>query len=101
MSNKECMINPLGDRVVVKALEPITMTASGIIIPDTATKEKPQMGTVVAVGPGAMVEGKRTPVSVSVGDVVLYAKYAPDEIEHNGEEYLIIREDSLLAIVTT
>ncbi|MBL0913252.1 MAG: co-chaperone GroES [Bacteroidia bacterium] len=87
-------IKPLHDRVVVKPAEAETKTASGIIIPDTA-KEKPQRGEVVAVGDGK----KDEPVTVKVGDVVLYGKYAGTEIQIEGTEYLIMRESDIYAIV--
>lgn len=87
-------IKPLADRVLVEPMEAETTTASGIIIPDTA-KEKPQKGTVVAVGPGT----KDQPVTVKVGDQVLYGKYSGTELQHEGEDYLIMRESDLLAIV--
>lgn len=93
-------IKPLADRVVVKRLEEEeAKTPAGIIIPDTA-KEKPQKGVVVAVGPGRLDEnGKRIPMEVKVGDKVLFAKYAGSEVKVNGEEYLIMREDDILAIL--
>jgi chaperonin GroES len=87
-------ITPLHDRVVVKAAEAETKTASGIIIPDTA-KEKPQKGTVVAVGSGK----KDEPITVKNGDTVLYGKYAGTEINLDGVEYLIMRESDIIAIV--
>lgn len=87
-------IQPLADRVLVAPAAAETTTSSGIIIPDTA-KEKPQKGTVVAVGPGT----KDQPVTVKVGDQVLYGKYSGTELQHEGEDYLIIRESDLLAIV--
>lgn len=87
-------IKPLQDRVIIKAAEAETKTAGGIIIPDTA-KEKPSRGTVVAAGPGK----KDEPMSVSVGDVVLYSKYAGTEINIDGEDLLIMRESDLIAIV--
>lgn len=87
-------IKPLHDRVVVKPAEAETKTASGIIIPDTA-KEKPQRGEVVAVGAGK----KDEPVTVKVGDMVLYGKYAGTEIQIEGAEYLIMRESDIFAIV--
>jgi chaperonin GroES len=87
-------ITPLHDRVVVKAAEAETKTASGIIIPDTA-KEKPQRGTVVAVGTGK----KEEPMTVKNGDTVLYGKYAGTEINIEGVEYLIMRESDIIAIV--
>ncbi|HEY8366961.1 MAG TPA: co-chaperone GroES [Bacteroidia bacterium] len=87
-------IKPLHDRVVVKPAEAETKTASGIIIPDTA-KEKPQRGEVVAVGEGK----KDEPMTVKVGDVVLYGKYAGTEVNIEGTEYLIMRESDIYAIV--
>ena len=87
-------IQPLADRVLVAPAAAETKTSSGIIIPDTA-KEKPQKGTVVAVGPGT----KDQPVTVKVGDQVLYGKYSGTELQHEGEDYLIMRESDLLAIV--
>lgn len=87
-------IKPLADRVLVEPMEAETTTASGIIIPDTA-KEKPQKGTVVAVGPGTKDES----MTVSVGDQVLYGKYAGTELKLDGNDYLIMRESDILAIV--
>ncbi|NNF02708.1 MAG: co-chaperone GroES [Bacteroidia bacterium] len=87
-------IKPLADRVVVAAADAETKTASGIIIPDTA-KEKPQQGKVVAVGSGK----KDEPVTVKVGDSVLYGKYAGTEINIDGKEYLIMRESDIFAVV--
>ena len=92
-------IKPLEDRVVVQANEAETTTASGLVIPDTA-KEKPQEGTVVAVGPGRLNEkGDRVMPEVKTGDVVLYAKYAGTEVKIGGEELLIVKEADVLAIV--
>ncbi|MAJ37298.1 MAG: co-chaperone GroES [Flavobacteriaceae bacterium] len=87
-------IKPLADRVLVEPMEAETTTASGIIIPDTA-KEKPQKGIVVAVGPGTKDES----MTVSVGDQVLYGKYAGTELKLDGNDYLIMRESDILAIV--
>ena len=87
-------IKPLADRVLVEPLEAETKTASGIIIPDTA-KEKPQKGNIVAVGPGT----KDNPVTVKVGDSVLYGKYSGTELKLDGKNYLIMRESDILAIV--
>jgi chaperonin GroES len=92
-------IKPLNDRILVKPIEEEEEKVGGIIIPDTA-KEKPQEGEVIAVGPGKMLEdGKRQAVSVSVGDKILYGKYASTEIKYGGEEYLIMREDDILAVI--
>ncbi|MDA0794221.1 MAG: co-chaperone GroES [Bacteroidetes bacterium] len=87
-------IKPLADRVLVEPAAAETKTSSGIFIPDTA-KEKPQKGTVVAVGSGT----KDNPITVSVGDQVLYGKYAGTELQHEGKEYLIMRESDLFAII--
>ena len=87
-------IRPLADRVLIEPLEAETTTASGIIIPDNA-KEKPQKGTVVAAGAGT----KDEPVTVKVGDSVLYGKYAGTELKLEGKDYLIMRESDILAIV--
>ncbi|MGH3829868.1 MAG: co-chaperone GroES [Pseudonocardiaceae bacterium] len=92
-------IKPLEDKIVVQASEAETMTASGIVIPDTA-KEKPQEGKVLAVGPGRVNDsGNRIPVDVNVGDVVLYTKYGGTEVKHNGEEYIILTARDVLAVV--
>ena len=87
-------IKPLADRVLVEPLEAETKTASGIIIPDTA-KEKPQRGKIIAVGPGT----KENPVTLKAGDIVLYGKYAGTELQHEGMDYLIMKESDILAIV--
>ena len=87
-------IKPLADRVLVEPAAAETKTSSGIIIPDTA-KEKPQKGKIVAVGPGT----KENPVTVKVGDVVLYGKYSGTELNHEGKDYLIMKENDILAII--
>ena len=87
-------IKPLADRVIIKVSEAETKTASGIIIPENA-QEKPQKGTVVAVGKGT----KENPITVKVGDQVLYGKYAGTELQHEGSDYLIMKESDILAIV--
>ena len=90
---------PLNDRVLVKRLESEEKTAGGLFIPDTA-KEKPSRGEVVAVGPGTCDDGgKRVPMSVKAGDIVLFNKYAGTEIKLDGEEHLVMREDDILAII--
>ena len=93
-------LKPLGDRLIVRALDEEETTASGIVLPDTA-KEKPQKGTVVAVGDGKINEdtGKRTPLDVAEGEVVLYSKYGGTEIKVDGEELLVLRESDVLAKV--
>ena len=93
------MIKPLGERIVVKVKEKDMTTASGIVLPDTA-KEKPQEGEVVAVGTGKMLEcGKVAPMEVKKGDRVLFAKYSGNEVEVDDEEYLIIRQSDILAVL--
>ena len=93
-------IRPLHDRIIVKRLEEERKTASGIVIPDTAEKEKPVKGKVLAVGPGKYNDaGTRIPVSVKVGDTVLFKKYGPDEVEIGGKKYLIGEESDILAII--
>ena len=94
----QTQIRPLADRVVVKPLEETEQMRGGLYIPDTA-KEKPQQGEVVAVGPGRMEEGKRVPLEVKVGDRVLYGKYSGTEVNIDGEQYLILRESDVLAII--
>jgi chaperonin GroES len=92
-------IKPLEDRIVVQALEAETTTASGIVIPDTA-KEKPQEGTVLAVGPGRVDDkGNRIPIDVSEGDVVLYSKYGGTEVKYGGQEYLVLSARDVLAVI--
>ncbi len=91
-------LKPLGDRVIVKPQPREEMTRSGIVLPDTA-KEKPQEGTVIAVGPGRLLDnGTRVPMEVKEGDTVVYAKYAGAELKHDDVEYVIMRESDLLAI---
>jgi chaperonin GroES len=95
----ELKLRPLGDLVWVEPIEQEEMTASGIILPETA-KEKPQEGKVLAAGPGVRDDkGERQPLDVKVGDRVLFAKYAGTEIKHEGTKYLIMRESDILAIV--
>jgi len=90
-------IEPLGDRVVVKAIEREEVTKGGIVLPDTV-KEKPQEGKIIAVGPGKMTDdGKRIAMDVKVGDIVIYAKYAGMEFKLDDEELMILRESDILA----
>ncbi|MDR1768918.1 MAG: co-chaperone GroES [Propionibacteriaceae bacterium] len=92
-------IKPLEDRVLVQPLEAEQTTASGIVIPDTA-KEKPQEGKVIAVGPGRVDDsGKRIPVDVKEGDVVIFSKYGGTEVKYVGEEYLLLNARDILAVV--
>src|SRR5215212_7189992 len=91
-------VNPLADRVVVKALEESETMRGGLYIPDTA-KEKPQQGEIVAVGPGKYEDGKLVPMSVKVGNKVLYGKYSGTEVTIDGEQLLILRESDVLAVI--
>ena len=91
-------IKPLADRVIIKALPMEEKTKSGIYMPDTA-KEKPQEGEVIAVGPGKMEKGERVSLDVKVNDRVIYSKYAGTEVKYDGEEYLILKEADILAII--
>jgi len=93
-------LKPLGDRVVIEPIEEEEVTASGIVLPETA-KEKPQKGVIVAVGPGKMLDsGERAPMEVGVDDEVIYAKYAGTEYKQGDKTYLIAGEKDILAIVT-
>ena len=91
-------LTPLGDRVVLKQLEAETKTKSGIVL-TTATQEKPQEAEVVAVGPGGMVDGKEVTMQVKVGDKVIYSKYAGNEVKLEDEEYIIVKQNDILAVV--
>ena len=92
-------LKPMGDRVVVQPLARETVTRSGIVLPDTA-KEKPQEGEVLAVGPGKVLDnGKRATLEVTVGQRVLFAKYAGTEVKIEGQEYLILRENDIMGII--
>ena len=93
-------LKPLGERVVVKVMEVEEKTSGGILLPQTATKEKPQEAEVLAVGPGKLLDdGKRAPMDVREGDRVVFAKYAGTEVKSHGEEFLVIAEKDILAIV--
>jgi chaperonin GroES len=93
-------IKPLGGRILVQPLEEEEVTESGLIIPDTASKEKPQQGKVIALGTGKVTdEGKNIDFRVKVGDKILFKKYSPDEVELGGEEYLVMDEDDILAVI--
>ena len=89
---------PLGDRVVLKQLEAEETTKSGIVLPGQA-QEKPQQAEVIAVGPGGVVEGKEVKMEVAVGNIVIYSKYAGTEVKLDGEEYIIVKQSDILAIV--
>ncbi|MDM5329307.1 co-chaperone GroES [Neobacillus sp. CF12] len=93
------MLRPLGDRIVIELVESEEKTASGIVLPDSA-KEKPQEGRVVAVGTGRVLEsGERVALEVSVGDRIIFSKYSGTEVKFEGTEYLILRENDILAVV--
>lgn len=92
------MIRPLGDRVVIELVKQEEKTASGIVLPDSA-QEKPQEARVIAVGSGIIDDGDRIPLEVKVGDQIIYSKYSGTEVKYEGTEYLIIREDDILAVI--
>ncbi|MGI6082998.1 MAG: co-chaperone GroES [Limnochordia bacterium] len=93
-------VKPLADRVLVEPIEAEETTSSGIVLPDTA-KEKPQQGRVVAVGSGRLANnGERVPMSVQVGDVILFSRYAGSEVKIEGKEYMIMNESELLAVIS-
>lgn len=96
---KKVKLQPLGDRVVVKPREETDMrTPSGLVIPDTA-KEKPQLGEVIAVGPGDYQDGERVPLDIEVGDTVVYSKYGGTEVKFEGTDYLILSSRDVLAVI--
>ena len=98
-TKKAHSLQPLGDRVVVKPSEETeSRTASGLVIPDTA-KEKPQLGAVIAVGPGDFQDGQRIPMDVRAGDTVVYSKYGGTEVKFEGQEYLILSARDVLAVI--
>ena len=93
-------LKPLSNHLFIEAIEEEKMSKSGIVLPDTAEKEKPVKGKIVAAGPGKLNEkGERMPMSVKVGDIVLFKKYGPDEFELDGKKYLVGDEDDILAII--
>ncbi|NCN52341.1 co-chaperone GroES [Candidatus Parcubacteria bacterium] len=101
--SEKTTITPLYDRVVVRPLSPEeagTVSASGIIIPDTVSKEKPEQGIVVAAGPGKYDDGTLVPLTVKEGDRVLFSKYGFDEVKVGGETYCIVAESNILGIIT-
>ncbi|MCU0308136.1 MAG: co-chaperone GroES [Thermoleophilia bacterium] len=91
-------LKPLGDRVIVRAIEAEEVTASGLVLPETA-KERPQRGKVLAVGPGRFTDGERVPLDVAEGDEVIYSKYGGTEVKVQGEDLLILQEHDILAKV--
>ncbi len=97
MADAKLTLKPIDDRVVVQQVEAEEKTAGGILLPDTA-KQKPQKGTVIAVGPGKLLDsGSRAPLAVKVGDTVLFGKYSGSDVEVSGTEYKILRETEILA----
>lgn len=93
-------LKPLGDRLIVEPISEDEVTKAGIILPDTVDKEKPERGTVIAVGPGKLLEsGARLAMDVKVGDTVVFKKYSPDEVKVDGKEYLILSESDIMAVV--
>jgi len=93
-------LKPLSDHLIVQAIEADKTTKSGIVLPDTVDKERPQEGKVVAVGPGRVLDnGQRLAMSVKVGDRILFKKYSPDEIKVNEDEYLVLSESEVLAVI--
>jgi chaperonin GroES len=97
-SKSKVKLQPLADRVVIRPLEETEEMRGGLYIPDTA-KEKPQQGEIVAVGPGRMEKGERVPMDLSVGQKVLYGKYSGTEVSLDDEQYLIVKESDVLAVV--
>ena len=93
-------IKPIGPNILVRPIDEESTTASGIVLPDTVDKEKPQKGEVVVVGTGIIDDGKKLQFNVKAGDIVLFKKYSPDEIEVDGVEYLIMTEGDILAIIS-
>jgi len=93
-------LSPISDYIIIEPKNDEKKTKSGIVLPDTAEKEKPQQGSVVAVGPGKMLEnGERAKMQVKEGDTVLFSKYSPNEVKIDDKEYFVIREDDVMAII--
>jgi len=93
-------IKPLGDKIVIKPISREEVTKSGIVLPDTADRERPEQGEVIAVGPGKMLNsGQRINVSVQVGQKVLFKKYSPDEFKIDGDEFLVLSENDIIGII--
>lgn len=94
------MLRPTGDNLILKPLDKESVTASGIIIPETVDKERPERGEIIAVGPGKLLEnGTRKAVDLKVGDQVVFKKYAPDEIEIEKQKFLIVSESDVMAVI--
>lgn len=93
-------LRPLGDRVIVKPAAKEEITKTGIILPDTADKERPEQGEIIAVGPGRFLDnGQRAPMSLKVGDKIVFKKYSPDEVKVEDDEYLVISESDVMAVI--
>lgn len=93
-------LRPLGDRLIVSAGSKEEITASGLVLPDTASKERPEQGEIIAIGPGRLDDkGNRIALSVKVGDTVVFKKYSPDEVKVGDKEYLVISESDVLAVI--
>lgn len=93
-------LRPLGDRVVVKSLAQDEVSKSGIILPETVDKERPERGEIIAIGPGRLLDsGARAPMAVKVGDRVVFKKYSPDEVKIDDVEYLVISESDIMAVI--
>ncbi|MBN2015425.1 co-chaperone GroES [Candidatus Dojkabacteria bacterium] len=93
-------VQPLGGNILVEPVSEETKTASGIVLPDTVDKEKPQKGKIIATGTGKVTDdGKKVPFNVKVGDIIIFKKYSPDELEIDDKEYLIMSEEDILAVI--
>ena len=93
-------LKPLGNKIILESVSTEEKTKSGIIIPDTVDKEKPEQGKVLAVGPGKILEnGQRSKIDVEVGDTVLFSKYSPTEIKIDGKEYLVVSDEDIMAVI--
>jgi chaperonin GroES len=99
MSKNATKIRPLSDRIVVEAKETESKSAGGIVIPDTADKDKPMQGTVIAIGNGKLVEGKMHPLQVKVGEQILFGKYAGTTVKLDEKDYLVMREDDVMGVI--
>lgn len=99
MNKMSSKIRPLSDRVVVEPREAETKTSGGIVIPDTAGKDTPSQGTIIAIGTGRLVDGKMLPLQVKVGDKVLFGKYAGTNIKLDTQDYLVMREEDIMGVL--
>ena len=101
-NNTDSKVVPMGDRVLVRPFEESELeskTASGIIIPETVEKDRPEQGEVIAVGEGKYENGEKVPMNIKVGDKVIFSKFGYDEVKIEGEEYYILKEDNILAVI--